>query len=213
VMLVAADPVGSGLVASLARPGGNVTGVSINSTDLGAKRLALLKEIVPQLNVIGVVWNAANPSAQLVFEQTRAAASPIGVQVEAISVKTRDEIDGALATALHGRIGALILIEDPFTLSERKRLADFALRNRLPLLSGLRQFADAGALISYGPSLAHQLRRSAVYVDRILKGAKPAELPVEQPTNYEMVINRRTAKLIGIDVPRSVLVRADEVID
>jgi putative tryptophan/tyrosine transport system substrate-binding protein len=213
VMLNAGDPLASGLVTSLARPGGNVTGMSLMAPNLGGKRLELLKEILPRVYRVGILWNAANPYSALVFKETESAAQILGIQLQSIEVRGPDELDSALSVATRQRVGALITVEDPLTFGLRKRIADFAASDRLPAIHGLREFVDAGGLMSYGTNQADLYRRGASYVERILKGARPSELPVQQPTKFELVINLKTAKALGLTVPDSVLARADEVIE
>jgi putative tryptophan/tyrosine transport system substrate-binding protein len=213
VMTAAGDPLGSGLVASLAQPGGNVTGMSLMAPDLGGKRLALLKEILPRLSHVAVLWNAANPYSALVFKETQAAGQKLGIQVQSLEVRGPDDFDGAFEAARRQRPGALITVEDPLTATYRKRIADIAVDEQLPSLYGLREFVEAGGLISYGANIADLYRRAAGYVDKILKGAKPSDLPVEQPTKFEMVINLKTAKALGLTVPLIMQMTADEVIE
>jgi ABC-type uncharacterized transport system substrate-binding protein len=213
VMAAAGDPLGSGLVASLARPGGNVTGTSLMAPDLGGKRLELLKELLPRLARVAVLWNAANPYSANVFKETQGPGRTLGIEVQSLEVRAPDDLDGAFEAARKERPDAMIAVDDPLTLSYRKRIADFATGQQLPLLSGPREFVAAGGLISYGANLDDLYRRSAGYVDKILKGAKPADLPVEQPTKFDLVINLTTAKALGIIVPPSLLARADEVIE
>jgi putative ABC transport system substrate-binding protein len=213
VMTTAGDPLGSGLVTSLARPGGNVTGLSLMAPDLGGKRLELLKEVLPGVFRVGILWNAANPYSALVFKETESAARLLGIEIQSIEVRSPDDFDGALAASTRLLVGALITVEDPLTVGHRKRIADFAASNRLPAIYGLREFVDAGGLMAYGAHLADLQRRAAGYVDKIIKGAKPADLPVEQPTKFELVINLKTAKALGLEVPPTLLARADEVIE
>jgi ABC-type uncharacterized transport system substrate-binding protein len=213
VMTTAGDPLGSGLVTSLARPGGNVTGLSLMAPDLGGKRLELLKEVLPGVFRVGILWNAANPYSALVFKETASAARILGIELQSIEVRSPDDFDGALAASTRLLVGALITVEDPLTVGHRKRIADFAAINRLPAIYGLREFVDAGGLMAYGAHLADLQRRAAGYVDKIIKGAKPADLPVEQPTKFELVVNLKTAKALGLEVPPSLLARADEVIE
>jgi ABC-type uncharacterized transport system substrate-binding protein len=213
VMTAAGDPLGSGLVASLARPGGNVTGMSLMVPDLGGKRLELLKELLPRLVRVAVLWNAANPYPAIVFKETQAAGLTLGVEVQSLEVRSPDDFDSAFETARRQRPDALISVEDPLTFSHRKRIADFALADRLPSLHGLREDAEAGGLISYGANLPDLFRRAAGYIDKILKGAKPADLPVQQPTKFELVINLKTAKALSLEIPPTLLARADEVIE
>jgi putative tryptophan/tyrosine transport system substrate-binding protein len=212
VMTSAGDPVGSGLVSSLARPGGNVTGLSLMIPELGGKRLQLLKEILPGLSRVAVLWNAANPYASLVVREMEATATTLGVQLQSLVVRGPDDFEGALAAATTGRAGALTAVEDPLTITKRRQIVDFAAKRRLPAIYGVKEFVDAGGLMSYGANFADLWRRSATYVDKILKGAKPADLPVQQPTKFEFVINLKTAKALGLTIPPSVLLRADEVI-
>jgi putative tryptophan/tyrosine transport system substrate-binding protein len=212
VMTTAGDPLGSGLVDSLARPGGNATGMSLMAPELGGKRLELLKELLPRLARVAVLWNAANPYPAIVFKETQGAGRTLGIEVQSLEVRGPDDLDGAFEAARKQRPDAMITVEDPLTLTYRKRIVDFATGQQLPSL-GPREFAAAGGLISYGANLADLTRRAAGYVDKILKGAKPADLPVQQPTTFELVINLKTAKALGITIPPSLLARADEVIE
>jgi putative ABC transport system substrate-binding protein len=213
VMIAAGDPVGSGLVASLAHPGGNVTGTSLMAPDLGGKRLELLKELLPGISRVAVLWNAANPYSALVFKETAGAARTLEVELQSVEVREPADIDAALEAATGQRADALITVEDPLTVDLRKKIAEFAADHRLPTISGLRLYEDSGFLMTYGADLADTTRRSVVYVDKILKGAKPSDLPVEQPTKFELVINLKTAKSLGLTVPPLLLARADEVIE
>jgi putative ABC transport system substrate-binding protein len=213
VMTSAGDPLGSGLVASLARPGGNVTGLSLMAPDLGGKRLEMLKEFAPSISRVAVIWNAANPYSALVFGETKGAAHRLGLEVQSIEVRVPADFDYALEAATGQRASALVAVEDPLTLDYRKKIVDFAAKNRLPAIYGLRQVADDGGLIAYGANVADLFRRAAGYVDKIFKGAKPADLPVQQPTKFELVINLKAAKALGLEVPPTLLARADEVIE
>jgi putative ABC transport system substrate-binding protein len=213
VMTSAGDPLGSGLVTSLAQPGGNVTGLSLMAPDLAGKRLELLKDVFPKVSRVGILWNATNPYSALVFKETQSAAPVLGIQLQSIEVRTPDDFDSALPAATRQHVDALITVEDPLTVNYRKRVADFAASNRLPAIYGLREFVDAGGLMAYGAHLVDLYRTAAGYVDKILKGAKPADLPVQQPTKFELVINMQAAKMLGLDVPPQVLARADEVIE
>jgi putative tryptophan/tyrosine transport system substrate-binding protein len=213
VMAGAADPLGSGLVASLARPGGNVTGLSLMGADLVGKRLELLKEVLPGLSSVAILWNADHPFSTLVFKETERAAQGLRIEVQSLEVRSPNDIDRALITAMRQNASALIAIEDPLTTDYRHQIADFAAENRLPAIYGLRMFVDAGGLLSYGADLADLYRRAARYVDKILKGAKPSDLPVEQPTKFELVVNLKTAKALGLAIPATVLATADEVIE
>ena len=199
VMFETADPVGSNLVSNLARPGGNITGVAqLVDTDLFGKQLEMLKEIVPKLSRVGLLFNPANPVQWTVLRSTQVAAH---------------EFEREVATATRNRIGALIVTRDNIFVGHIGRLVDLAAQHRLPTMYGSRAFANAGELIAYGPSPADSARRAAVYVDKILKGAKPGDLPVEQPTRYDLVINLKTAKALGLTIPPSLLQRADQVIE
>ena len=213
VMAAAGDPLGSGLVASLARPGGNVTGMSLMAPDLGGKRLELLKELLPRLARVAVLWNATNPYAAIVFKEMQAAGPTLGIEVQSFEVRSPDDFDGAFEIARRQRPDALITVEDPLTFSHRKRIADFAIGQQLPSLHGIREFAAAGGLMSYGASLADLYRRAAGYVDKILRGAKPADLPVQQPTKFEFVVNLKTARTLGLRIPDKLIALADEVIE
>ena len=213
VMAAAGDPVGSGLVASLARPGGNVTGMSTMVPDLGGKRLELLKELLPRLARLAVLWNAANPYPALVVKEVLAAGRTLGVDVQSLDMRGPDDVDVALETARRQHLDALILVEDPFTGTYRKRIADFAVAEHLPLLCGNRADVAVGGLLSYGANYAELTRRTADYVDKILRGTKPGDLPVQQPTKFELVVNLKTAKALGLSIPEPFLQRADEVIE
>ena len=213
VMAAAGDPVGSGLVASLAQPGSNVTGTSLMAPDLGGKRLELVKALLPEAHRVSVLWNAANPYSALVFKETERAARTVEIEIQSLAVRTPADFDGALdaATAQHADI--LIVVEDPLAMDHAGKIAKFAVDSRLPAISGLKLFADAGGLISYGADLNELFRRSASYIDKILKGVKPSDLPVEQPTRFELVINLKTAKALGLTIPSTLLGLADEVIE
>jgi putative tryptophan/tyrosine transport system substrate-binding protein len=213
VMANAGDPLGSGLVASLSRPGGNITGMSLMAPDLGGKRLAILKEILPGLSRVAILWNAANPYSALVFKETQAAGQALDIQVQSMELRGPDDFGRTFEVLMGRRPDALIAVEDPLTLSNRKLISDFAGRYGLPALYGLREFVADGGLMSYGASLADLYRRTAAYVDKIFKGTKPAELPVQQPTAFELVINLKTAKSIGLTIPATLIALADEVIE
>jgi putative ABC transport system substrate-binding protein len=213
VMTGSGDPLGSRLVASLARPGGNVTGMSFMVPDIGGKRLGLLKELLPRLTRAAVLWNAANPYPAIVFKEIQMTGPKLGVEVQSLQVLGPNDFDGAFDTARKERPDALITIEDPLTLSYRDRIAQFTAAEKFPSLNGFREFVTAGGLMSYGANLADSFRRAAGYVDKILKGAKPADLPVQQPTKFDLVINLKTAKALGLTVPDKLLALADEVIE
>ena len=213
VMVGVGDPVESGLIASLAHPGGNVTGLTFSgaSYDIYAKQLELLKEAVPNLRRVAILSNPTNAAHELWTRQINAAGRSLGVGLQFVDVRSPAELDGAFAAMVNERAGALLVVADSLFILHRTRIADLAAKNRLPLL-GYKELVDAGGFMSYGPSLLDFGRRAAVYVDKILKGAKPADLPVEQPAKLDLVINLRAAKALGISVPQSLLVRADEVI-
>ena len=214
VMIYVRDPVGTGLIASLARPGGNVTGVSGSAgLELFAKQLELLKETVPKIRRVAILSNPANAYHQLAIREVNVAARSLGVQLQLLEARGPNEFDGAFAAMATERVGALLVLSDAIFSSHRTRLADLAARSRLPAAYGVRESVEAGGLMSYGPSFLDLYRRSAAYVDKILKGAKPADLPVEQPTKFELVINLKTAKALGLTVPDTLLARADEVIE
>jgi ABC-type uncharacterized transport system substrate-binding protein len=213
VMAISADPVGSGLVASLARPGGNVTGMSALASDMASKRVELLKEIVPGASRVAVLWNPSNQSKVTEWRDTQAAAQTVELTLHPVEARAPGELDGAFASILRDRPDALIIFTESLTLAFRDQIGLFALKNRLPMVAELREFAAAGGLATYGTSRPDLWRRSASYVDKIVRGANPADLPVEQPTRFELVINLKVAKAIGIDVPAMLLDRADEVIE
>jgi ABC-type uncharacterized transport system substrate-binding protein len=213
VMASAGDPVRTGLVASLARPGGNVTGLSTLTPDLGGKRLQFVKELLPGVARVAVLWNAANPYTVLLVREIEAAARTLRVQIQSLEVREPDDFQNVLPTAISGGAGALVVVDDPLTVSSRTRIVSFAAQHRLPAMYGFREFAEAGGLMAFGANLADLYRRAPVYVDKILKGAKPADLPVEQPTKFDLVINLKTAKALGLTVPPSLLARADQVIE
>jgi putative tryptophan/tyrosine transport system substrate-binding protein len=214
VMLGAAQPVELGLVASLARPGGNVTGMawSVN-LEIIAKGVELLKEAVPKVRRVAVLSNPANPSHTLAIRDVKASARSSGVQLQLLEARGPSEFDGAFAAMAKQRVEALLVVADSMFSVHRARLADLATKNRLPSMLGLTEDVEAGGLMSYGPSIVANYRRAVVFVDKILKGAKPADLPVEQPTKFELVINLKTAKALGLKIPPSLLQRADQVIE
>jgi len=212
VMAVDYDPVGAGFVATLARPGGNITGLSAINPELSGKRLDLLKQTVPRLSRVAVLWNPAEPNAKTYLRETQVAAQAIGVQLQALEVRAPRDLEGALQAARRERSNAFTVLTDPVTLYHRELLADLAAKHRLPGIYSERLFVEAGGLMSYGASDRELHRRAAVFVDKILKGAKPGDLPVEQPTKYELLINLKAAKALGLTIPPSILQRADEVI-
>ncbi len=212
VMTSIADPVGSGLVASLAHPGGNVTGLTIMTADLSAKRLQLLKEAIPRLTRVAVLWNPDTPPHTKAIQELKAAAPSLSIELSFMDARTPEQFSRAFSAASRAHAQALYVIEDSFLFIHRTTLLKLASKARLPTSWGPRAGADEGGLISYGPNYDDLFRRSAGYVDKILKGAKPSELPIEQPTQFELVINLKTAKTLGITIPASILLRADEVI-
>jgi putative ABC transport system substrate-binding protein len=213
VFTLAGDPVGSGLVASLARPGGNVTGLSNQFADLGGKQFQLLKEAVPHVSRVAVLYNPENPAVAPTLRGAQAAARSLAVEVQIVETRRPNELGRAFSAIARGRAGALVTLADPVFSTARAQLVELAAKSRLPAMFFERVFVDAGGLMSYGPSFSDLFRRAATYVDKILKGAKPADLPVEQPTKFELVINLKTAKALGLTIPPSVLARADEVIE
>jgi putative ABC transport system substrate-binding protein len=214
VMPVSSDPVGDGLVASLAHPGGNITGLSIMSPELGEKRIQMLKELFPRAShPMAVLWNPDYVGMRARFEQARVAAPAVGLTVRSVEVRDTRELDAAFEAITREHPEALLLLVDPFTRSQRSRIVEFAAEQRIPAMYETSDFVDVGGLISYGPIVADQYRRAAAYVDKILRGAKPADLPIEQPTTFELAINMKAAKALGIKVPESILLRADKVIE
>ena len=214
VMPVSSDPVGDGLVASLARPGGNITGLSLMAPELGQKRLQLLQETFPKVSrAVAVLWNPAYVGMRARFEQAQVAAPAAGLTLRSVEVRDTHELDVAFEAIIREHPDGLLLLADPFTFSQRARIVEFGAEQRLPVIYESSDFVDVGGLISYGPNINDMYRRSATYVDKILRGAKPADLPVEQPTKFEMAVNLRAAKALGIKFPESILLRADKVIE
>jgi putative ABC transport system substrate-binding protein len=213
VMAYAGDPVGGRLVASLSRPGGRITGLTTISPQLAAKRLELLKEALPKLESVAVIWNPAVPERVLQFKETEDAARTLGIGLHSFEARTGNDIGAAVKGAAAKRIDALIILDDALLSSHQKRIFDLALEQRLPSLHQRPDAAELGGLLAYGPSFRDLHHRAAGYVDRILKGAKPGELPVEQPAKFELVVNLKTAKALGVRIAPSVLVRADRVIE
>ena len=212
VMASDADPVGSGVVASLARPGGNITGLSTLAPEISGKRLELLKEIVPKLSRVAVLASSTTPGNAHQLKETELAARALGVQLQYLDIRGAKDIDPAFRAATKGRADALLVLQSPVFINERTQLAELAVKNRLPTMYDRREFVDDGGLICYGTNYTDLSHRAATYVDKILKGAKPADLPVEQPTKFEFVVNLKTAKQIGLTIPPNVLARADRVI-
>jgi len=213
VMIGVADPVSSDLVASLARPGANITGTSSMTAEIVGKHLELLKETFPKISRVAVLWNPANPIFQAIqLRETEDAARALGVRLQLVEARGTDEIDRAFETVARERTRAVLILNDPVFTAHRKRMADLSAKHRLPAVSGTLEYTEAGGLMAYGPSFPDMHRRAATYVDKILKGAKPADLPIERPTKFELVINLKTAKQIGLTIPPNVLARADKVI-
>jgi putative ABC transport system substrate-binding protein len=212
VMAVVADPVGSGLVTNLAHPGGNVTGLSLMTTELSAKRLQLIKETIPRLTRVAVLSNPDTPYHPKVIEDLKAAAPSLAIELSFVGARTPEEFGPAFSAVSRAHAQALYALDDAFFFTHRVALLNLALKARLPVIYGERNFADAGALMSYGTNFGDVFRRSAGYVDKILKGAKPGDLPIEQPTKFELVVNLKTARALGLSIPESILLQADEVI-
>jgi putative ABC transport system substrate-binding protein len=212
VFAAVGDPVGTGLVASLARPGGNVTGSSLQATDLAGKRLELLREIVPGLRRLAIMANSDSPAPVVEMREVQATAATLGLEVVTSEIRHPDDIAPAFE-AFKGRAGAIYICNDPLVTTNRIRISTLAMGVRLPTMFNVREFVEVGGLISYGPNFLYLYRRSADFVDKILRGTKPADIPVEQPTKYDLVVNLITAKALGITIPPSLLARADEVIE
>jgi len=213
VMVAVSDPVGSQLVASLARPGGNITGLTLLAPELSAKRLDLLKQAFPAVSRIAVLWNVSNDGMMLRFRQTETAARSHGVTLESVGVRSPDDFADAFVRMTKGRPEALLVLADTVTIGQSQSIIQFAEAHRIPAMYEQRSFVDAGGLMAYGIDVLEQYRRVAFHVDRILKGTRPADLPVEQPTKFELVINLRTAKALGLTIPPSLLLRADQLIE
>ena len=213
VIAAADDPVAAGLVPSLARPGGNITGLTLMTPDLTEKRLELLRTILPGRTRVAVLWNPGNPVSEPELRKAEAAARSLGLQLQSLGVRDPREIPGAFSSMKTERAGAVFVVPDAMFFGQRKEIVGLAASNRLPLVAHLREFADAGGLMTYGPNGLDVHRRAATYVDKILKGATPADLPIEQPTKFELVVNLKTAKALGLTIPPSVLARADEIIE
>jgi putative ABC transport system substrate-binding protein len=207
-----ADPIRSGHVASLARPGANITGVALMMTETNAKGLELLKEAVPGLSRVAVIWDPATPSHGPGLKAVEVAGRTLGLQLQPVAVRSATEFDSAFSAMVRERAGGLLVLSTPIFIADAKRLAELAITHKLPSMFGPRHHVEAGGLMSYSPDRAEVFRRGAIYVDKVLKGAKPADLPVEQPTKFELVINLKTAKALGLTISQSFLVRADQVI-
>ena len=211
IVAVSNDPVQSGLVASLAHPGGNITGVTFVSSDLAAKRLQLLREIAPKLDHVGVIWNPDHVDPE--YRETQIAGKELGIQVQSLEARSVEDFDTAFQTATNARIEALIPITSRLMLTNRQRIIEFSTRHRLLLASGFGPWTNEGALLSYGPDTDASTRRAATYVDKVLHGTRPDELPIEQPTKFLLLINRTTAKSLGLDIPPALVATADRIID
>jgi len=212
VMAVSGDPVGIGHVASLARPGGNITGLSFMQPEVSGKRLELLQEAVPTLSHVAVLWNPDVPVSTLGFKETQTAAHALGLQLQSLEVRGPDEFDQAFAAMTSEHADALVVLSNPLFFEHRRQLAELAVKHRLPAIFLFREYVEAGGLMAYGANLNDMWRRAASYMDRILKGTKPADLPVEQPVKFALVINLKTAKALGVTIPPTLLFQADEVI-
>jgi putative tryptophan/tyrosine transport system substrate-binding protein len=213
VFAVSGDPVAASLVASLARPGGNITGLASIAPEIVGKQLELLKEAAPKVSRVAVLQNPSNHSHPPALRPAEGAARALGVQLHIVQARTPPEVDAAFAAMRSQRVDGVLVLRDALFLAQRTQLAALAAKNRLPAVYGLREEAEAGGLMAYGASAPQMFRRAATYVDKILKGAKPAELPVEQPTKYELVINLKTASTLGLTIPPSLLRRADQIIE
>ena len=212
VMTSDADPIGMGYVASLARPGGNITGLTNNNSELSGKRLEVLKEGIPGVSRVGVIWNPEIPTSVTAFKEAEFAARPLRLQLQSLEVRGSADYEGAFQAATNGQARALTVLSDALMFANRARILELAVKHRIPTVHTHSLWVEAGGLMSYGTHFPDLYRRAATYVDKILKGAKPADLPIEQPTRFELVINLNTAKQIGITIPQSVLYRADKVI-
>ena len=213
VFIAVGDPVGTGVVPNLGRPGGNITGLSSIAPDLEGKRLELLREVVPKLSHVAFFLNPANAFHTASMRQARVAAQSLGIKLQPMEVNKSEQLDGAFASIVKEKPDALLILADRIFLHNRKRMMEFAIQQRLPSVNAYRELVEAGGLISYGPSYEDMHRRAAVYVDKILKGTKPADLPIEQPTKFTLLINLKTAKTLGLTVPPTLVARADELIE
>jgi putative ABC transport system substrate-binding protein len=209
---IAADPVTTGLVANLARPGGNVTGMSMMTAQLGGKRLELLKRIVPGLTHVGVFWNPTNPAYGPILKELEAAAQTLRLELQRLEVRAPGDFERAFEAATKQRAGALIAPGDPLTTNRPKMVADLALKFRVPTMMDIKEFVEAGGLLSLGLDLVDSYRRAASHVDKILKGANPGELPMEQPTKFDLFVNLKTAQILGLTIPQSILLQASQVV-
>jgi ABC-type uncharacterized transport system substrate-binding protein len=212
VLIASADPVHAGLVASLARPGGNVTGNAALTPELSGKQLELLREAMPRLSRVSVLWNSANPANTPVMRETVIVTTRLGMKLDLVDLRAPDQIEDALAAVVRHRADALLIMPESAFFAHAARINEVAIKHRFPTIALIREFTQRGSLMSYGPSIPDLVKRSAAFVDKILKGANPADLPIEQPTKFELVINLKTAKTLGLTIPEPLLVRADELI-
>ena len=213
VMATAGDPLSTGLVSSLARPGANITGLSLLSTDISGKRVEILKALIPQASRLAYLGNSTIPPEVRSYRESEVGARALQMTIEFLEARNLDEFETAFVTAAGKGLEAVVVSESTRNTEQREKIAQLAARHRIPAMYGRREFVDAGGLMSYGPSYVEFFRRAALYVDKMLKGAKPADLPVEQPTKVELVINLKTAKALGLTIPPSVLLRADQIIE
>ncbi len=212
VLIASADPVHAGLVASLARPGGNVTGNAALTPELSGKQLELLREAMPRLSRVSVLWNSANPANTPVMRETVIVTTRLGMKLDLVDLRAPDQIEDALAAVVRHRADALLIMPESAFFAHATRINEVAIKHRFPTIALIREFTQRGSLMSYGPSIPDLVKRSATFIDKILKGANPADLPIEQPTKFELVINMKTAKALGLTIPEPLLVRADELI-
>ena len=213
VMSVVIDPLGSGLVSSLAHPGGNLTGTSMMASELVGKQFEVLKEVVPKVSQVALLWNPANPGSAPQLREAETVARALRVELQTLEARNPQEIDSAFAAMTRARVGALVILADAVFTNQVKQIADLATKKRLPSIYGQREYAEAGGLMVYSSNPFDLERRAATFVDKILKGAKPADLPIEQPSKFDLVINLRTAKALGLTIPSSLLLRADHVLE
>jgi putative tryptophan/tyrosine transport system substrate-binding protein len=213
VTIVVGDPVGSGLVTSLARPGGNVTGVTTQATDWAAKQVQLLQEVAPGIKRVGVLWNPTLPQHQAFFREIQKAAPTLRVELDSLELRSVDDLEAVFQRIAPTRLDGLLVFDQPALFPHRQRVVDWVMRSRIPAIYGTSPYVNVGGLVSYSPKLVDLFRRSTTYVDKLLKGAKASELPMEQPTTFEFVINLKTAKALGLTIPPSLLLRADQVIE
>ena len=212
VLIASADPVHAGLVASLARPGGNITGNAALTPELSGKQLELLREAMPRLSRVSVLWNSANPANTPVMRETVIVTTRLGMKLDLVDLRAPDQIEDALAAVVRHRADALLIMPESAFFAHATRINEVAIKHRFPTIALIREFTQRGSLMSYGPSIPDLVKRSAAFIDKILKGANPADLPIEQPTKFELVINMKTAKALGLTIPEPLLVRADELI-